>query len=476
MISKKNIKIAAIWSSIEALSSVALSLISIVYLARILHPTDYGNIATAQVIAGLLGLIFSFGFTEAIIQKKELTSEIKETALFSSIIFCLATLLVSIFILLLLRLYVKEKLISYIFIFEVVGVVFTLLSVLPTALLLRELNMSAFTKRTLLSRAIFFVVTVPLASMGYGVWSVVYGNFAQSLTSMLLLFIATRKDLPRRIKFNYPIFKQLFSFGFYVMAENILWSVLSRVFSLLIATFHGTYALGLYNISARITDALLNVLNTVVSRMALPLFSQVQDDNSKLKSIFAKTTRLFNMISMPAFAGMAVTCEEWVPMVLGDSWIDAVPIIQVIAIMYAIMYSRMFVGTAMKAVGQSKRYMILSAISATLSVITVFATKNLSLIDTMISWSAIRVIVTIPIGIYLMTKIIGISSFEQLKPIIVPLISTVIMTIILIAFKGYLDFATNVYTHFILYTLLGVASYSFVFLSLTTINKKLMVN
>ncbi|EMO6902591.1 oligosaccharide flippase family protein, partial [Pluralibacter gergoviae] len=67
MISRTNIKIAAIWSSIEALSSVALSIISIVYLARILHPTDYGNIAMAQVMAGLLGLIFSFGFTEAII-------------------------------------------------------------------------------------------------------------------------------------------------------------------------------------------------------------------------------------------------------------------------------------------------------------------------------------------------------------------------------------------------------------------------
>lgn len=458
------------------MSSVALSIISIVYLARILHPTDYGNIAMAQVMAGLLGLIFSFGFTEAIIQKKELTDEIKETAFLSSVFFSIGVILVSIFVLLIFRLYVKQSIVSYIFIFEVLGVVFTLLSVLPTALLLRELNMSAFTKRTLISKAIFFVVTIPLASMGYGVWSVVYGNLSQSLTSMILLFIATRRLLPRRLKFNFAIFKELFSFGFYVMAENILWNVLSRVFSLLIASFHGTYALGLYNISTKITDAVLNVLNTIVSRMALPLFSQVQDDNSKLKGIFSKTTKFFNMISMPAFVGMAITCKEWVPMILGDRWQDAIPIIQIIAVMYAIMYSRMFVGTTMKAVGQSKRYMILSAISATLSVITVLMTKNMSLTSTMIFWSSVRIIVTIPIGIYLMRKIIGMTCYEQLKPVFIPFISTLLMAALLFMLEYYINISMGLYASFIVNVLAGVVTYFIFYFLLTSINKKLMVD
>ncbi|EMO6902588.1 oligosaccharide flippase family protein [Pluralibacter gergoviae] len=351
-----------------------------------------------------------------------------------------------------------------------------MLSVLPTALLLRELNMSAFTKRTLISKAIFFVVTIPLASMGYGVWSVVYGNLSQSLTSMILLFIATRRLLPRRLKFNFAIFKELFSFGFYVMAENILWNVLSRVFSLLIASFHGTYALGLYNISTKITDAVLNVLNTIVSRMALPLFSQVQDDNSKLKGIFSKTTKFFNMISMPAFVGMAITCKEWVPMILGDRWQDAIPIIQIIAVMYAIMYSRMFVGTTMKAVGQSKRYMILSAISATLSVITVLMTKNMSLTSTMIFWSSVRIIVTIPIGIYLMRKIIGMTCYEQLKPVFIPFISTLLMAALLFMLEYYINISMGLYASFIVNVLAGVVTYFIFYFLLTSINKKLMVD
>ncbi|EPJ7368775.1 oligosaccharide flippase family protein, partial [Pluralibacter gergoviae] len=424
MIPKKNIKVAAIWSGIEALSSVALSLISIVYLARILEPTDFGNIAMAQIIAALLGLFFSFGFTEAIIQRKILTSEIKETAFSASILFSLGAIFISFFVWLVLRFYLKNILVSNIFIFEVLGVVFNILSILPTAILLRELKMSSFTKRTLISRLMFFVVSIPLASEGFGVWSVVYGNFSQSIVSMILLFIATKNEFPKKLGFDSSLFKQLFKFGFYVMAENILWNVLNRVFSLLIAAFHGTYALGLYNIATRITDAVLNVLNTVVSRMALPLFSQVQDDISQLKDIFSKSTRVFNTISMPAFVGMAITCNVWVPIILGENWIDAIPIIQAIAIMYAIMYSRIFVGTAMKAVGQSKRFMILSAISAVLSVITVYLTRNMSLIDTMISWAAIRITITIPIGVYLMTNIIGLSCWNQFRPVTKPVLAS----------------------------------------------------
>ncbi|HII3167428.1 TPA: oligosaccharide flippase family protein [Klebsiella michiganensis] len=468
MFSKKNIRIAAIWSGIEAISSVLLSLISIVYLARILHPADYGNIAMAQVIAGLISLIFSFGLTESIIQKKDLTQDIKETAFVASILFCALALIISVVVLVFLWIYIDERIVSYIFIFEIFGVVFTLLSLLPTALLLRDLKMSAFTKRTLLSRVIFFLVTVPLALSGHGVWSVVYGNFAQSLTSMVLLFIATRKDLPKRLTFNPLIFKELFSFGVYVMAENILWSVLSRVFSLLIATFHGTYALGLYNMATRITDALLNVLNTVVSRMALPLFSQVQDDLSKLKNIFSRTTKIFNTISMPAFVGMAITCTEWVPVMLGDGWVNAVPVIQVIAIMYAVMYSRMFVGIAMKAVGESKRFMLLSALSATLSVITVLLTKNYSLTETMVSWSTVRVVITIPVGIFLMNKILGINGYQQLKPVFIPLLSTLLMAGTIFVLKVFfVSEFQNVILRLIMVGLLGGGVYFLSFIVLT---------
>lgn len=461
MFNNKKIKTAVIWSSIEAISSVSLSLISIIYLARILHPEDYGNVATAQIIASLIGLIFSFGLAEAIIQKKHLTESIKETAFTASIVFSFFALFTSIITLVVLYNVLNEKLVVYIFAFEIVGVLSTILSLVPTGLLLRELKTSELTKRTLVSRILFFAVAIPLAINGYGVWSIVFANLTQNISSLVLIFLATSKELPKKISIDRKIFRELFLFGFYVMAENIIWSVLSRVFSLLIASFHGTYALGLYNMATRITDAVLAVLSTVINRMALPLFSQVQDDLSKLHTIFSRATKIFNIVSMPAFTGMAITANFWVPVVLGDNWVPAIPIIQIISIMNAVIYSRIFVGTAMKAVGQSKRFMILSVISALLSIITVFVTKNYSLFETVGAWAIIRILITIPIGMYLMYKVLRMPYYSQIQSIIAPAFNTLIMAVSLIYIDNIIG---SMIHHRLVAFILSMASGIFVYL------------
>lgn len=479
MFNNQKIKTAVIWSSIEAISTVLLSLISIIYLARILHPEDYGNVATAQIISSLIGLVFSFGLTEAIIQKKIINESIKETAFSISLIFAIGALVVSVIILLLLYDLVNNPLIVYIFAFEIVGITTTILALVPTGLLLRELKTSALTKRTLISKFLFFVVAIPLAISGYGVWSIVFANLAQNISSMLLIFLATREYLPKKLSINKIVFKELFLFGFYVMIENIIWSVLSRVFSLLIASFHGTYALGLYNMASRITDSVLAVLSTIINRIALPLFSQVQDDLSKLHSIFYRATKIFNFISMPAFSGMAITAKLWVPLVLGDNWIPVIPILQVICIMNAIIYSRIFVGTAMKAVGQSKRFMILSIISATLSVITVFITKNYSLLDTVGAWAVVRVLITIPIGIYLMYKVLSMGYYNQIRSVLGSSFNTIIMAISLLLLNDSIIFYSDgKLLAFIVSMTIGISIYlisSFIISYLSIIFNKVII-
>ncbi len=427
---REKVKLAVLWSSVEALSSVIINFGALIYLARILKPDDFGNLASAQIIASLLSLILGLGLTEAVIQRKELDTKVQEVVLGFCLLLSLIAIIISLAVILFFVYFLGNVIVGKILIFETCGVVFTLLSILPTALLMRELKMSAFTKRTLVSKLFFFITAIPLALSGYGFWSVVFGNLMQYFSAALLLFITVRKELPRRIRFDFKILKELLTFGVFVMVENVLWSVLSRVFSLLIATFHGTYALGIYNMSTRLTDAILNVLNTIVGRLVLPLFSRLQDDYEQLEKAFFKATQLFNLISMPAFIGLGLTCYDWIPVILGDEWIRIAPIIQIISVMNAIMFSRMFVGTTMKAIGQSKRFMYLSALSAFLSIMTVVITKDTSLITTMLSWTTIRIIITIPFGMYLMYKIIRITYLNQLKPIYLPFIATVIMVLL----------------------------------------------
>ncbi|HBM3267408.1 oligosaccharide flippase family protein [Klebsiella oxytoca] len=462
MISKHKIRSAALWSAFEAISSAGLSVISIVFLARILKPEDYGQIAAAQIIAALLVLIFSLGLSEAVIQKKNLSINHQLTVFWGSCASALIVLCICLSIAFYLYFFGSSKVVGLVLVFEGIGAALQLLVILPTGLLLKNLDVSVLTKRNLISRVVFFIIAIPMALYGYGLWSIVFANLFQYLIAFILIFYQSRNIIPRGYYFNFRQFIELCRFGLFVMLENLLWTVLTRVFSLLILNFHGTTQLGIYNISTRLTDAVLNILNTVIGRMALPVFSSVQDDRQKLASFFFNATKLFNIVSMPAFVGLAFTCQYWIPVVLGTQWVEAIPIIQIIAIMNAIMFSRIFVSQLMKAVGESRRFLFLSFTSAFVAIAAALVTAKFSLYETMLAWSSMRVLITIPLGIYLVNKILHINAFEQLRPIILPFVVTAIMIFVMVAFRILSErFVLSNIISITLEIALGVITYSF---------------
>lgn len=426
MITAKKIKNATIWSSIETLTSTALGIFSILFLARLLSPSDYGQIATAQIISGLLQLFFSLGLSEVIIQRKDLNNkdiQIVWTAnIFLAILCGMVCIIIGIYFYL-----IKNKILAYILYFEGFNSILSMLTIVPTALLMRNLEMKSFAYRSILTRIIFFLVAIPMAINGYGLWSIIYANLIQALTAIFLLWFITRDLIPKSLAFEKKRFLELINFGFFVMVESLLWSVMSRVLGLLIAVFHGTTALGIYNMASKLVDTILNILNTSITRITLPIFSSVQDNKSKLLYAFQATTYYFNLISMPAFFGIALTSSYWVPLIMGHEWIEIIPIIQIIAIMYGVMYSRMFVGVAIKAIGRSKDFLILSLVAAIISLCAVFFTYNMDLYATLLALAIPRILITIPLGIFLMKKICQFSVLDQIKPIFMPVLISILI-------------------------------------------------
>lgn len=415
-LNSKKIKSASMWSIIETLISTCLILFSIILLARILSPEDYGLIATAQFIAGLIQIFLSLGINEIIIQKKDLDKEHIQT-LWTAIIFLsffgfLVCLCISFLF------FINDSyVISKILIFEGMNTAFILLSIVPTALLMKDLQLKSFTLRIIISRLLFFLIAIPLALSNYGLWSIVYASLAQNLITFIMLFLKIKKQIPEKLYFNITLFKESMNFGFFVMVENLLWSVLGRVLGLLVAIFHGSTALGVYNMASKLTDMVLNLLNSGITRITLPIFSAVQDDKEKLLYAFQASTYYFNIISLPIFFVFGITATYWVPIVLGGKWVAIIPLIQIISFMYAVMYTRMFVGVAIRAIGKSKDFLILSLVAASLTLVVVFFTKNTSVEIMLIALALSRIVITIPLGSYLLKKICGFSLWQQFEPL-----------------------------------------------------------
>jgi len=77
-----------------------------------------------------------------------------------------------------------------------------------------------------------------------------------------------------------------------------------------------------------------------------------------------------------------------------------------------------------KVVGESRRFLYLSLISAMVIALTAILTYRMTLLDTMTLWSWMRVLITIHVGIFLMNKILSIRALDQIKPVFIPLLNS----------------------------------------------------
>lgn len=457
MIDSKTIKSATLWSILETSASFMLGIVSILFLAKLLSPEDYGQIATAQLLSALIQIVLSCGLSDAIIQKKEIKEpDIQTFWSFSCILSVGAFLICGVISYLF---FITDKVIlSYIMFFEGIVASLTLLTIIPSALVYKTLKIKRLTLMSIVAKIIFFAVAIPLALSNFGLWSVVYGNLIQSIAYCVLILITMRSLIPRSFSIQKSILFQSLNFGFYVMLESLLWSVLSRVLGLLIAAFHGAAALGLYNMATKFTDTILSILNMTITRLTLPIFSSVQTDNKLLLQSFQKMTFYFNMLSMPAFFGMAVTAEYWVPLLLGNKWVEVIPVVQIISVMYGFMYSRIFVGTVIKSLGRSKEFLYLSVVAAVITLVAIFFTRDIDLVATLLAMSIPRVVITIPLGIYLMYKICRFGVSDQIQPIYIPTMSTIVIMISVYLIQYYLPEVT--WFNFIAQLVVGSIAFS----------------
>jgi O-antigen/teichoic acid export membrane protein len=176
----------------------------------------------------------------------------------------------------------------------------------------------------------------------------VWGFVAEMGTRSLLLWRQANKHgiLPA-FEFSFEEVKAFLSFGA-CEGGGILADILNtRLDQILISYFLGFYALGLYNLASNITLTFASRINSVISTVAFPVFSMVQDDTGKMRQGYIRVIKVIAFVNVPLFAGLAILAPDVVPTLFGKAWTDSVPIVQLLAI---VALSRSFIGPAMSAI------------------------------------------------------------------------------------------------------------------------------
>lgn len=420
------------WAIVDSASTGLLGILTLSILTRVLDAGDFGAIAFVQAIVILIQLLTSLGLTEAIIQRRAIDDLYVNSAFWLSIAMGVLGFLLSVFIGAYFLFMTSEHLLAALMVTEGISCLFVGINLVPAALLDRNLETKTVAKRTFAGKIGYGIVAIALACMHFGVWSIVVAGICQNIISTAVLWSYTHINPARQFSARHAI--DLCKYGIPIMCENALWAFLTRVFNLMVGAYHGLEVLGIINIATRAGEIIANVISSVSNRIGLPLFSSIQDQPKKLKQAFKVATEMVSLVAMPIFTGLLLTSSDWVPLFLGQKWGNIVPLVNIVCLVWMVSFTRVFGSPYLRALGFSKAMLLPAFSAAIITIIAVYATRNLSPIFVMMAWG-IRMLATFPLSIYVLQKQGNFNWKEQLSPLMRPLVATVLMAIAVLAFR-----------------------------------------
>ena len=346
----KKVASNAAWNYLSFGVSKALNLVTVSILAHLLTPGLFGVVALATLAIDYISILNDLGLGAALVQRRENIDEASNIAFTFN-------LLIGIFLTILIVL-----LSPYVAIFfhaptltpilRWLGLGFTVnaLGSVHKARLQRDLRFGKKLIPELGNTIIKGGLSIGLAFMGYGAWSLVYGQLAgMSISAMLLWIVVPWRP---RLMIRSPISGQLFKYGFSVMMDRAFTVFADSFDYLLIGRFFNTAALGIYTLAYRLPDLLILNTLSVLAAVFFPAFSSIQNQQDVLRKSFLSTTRYVQLLVTPLCLGIFVAADPIIRLIFGEQWLQSIPIMQVLSLYTLALSVGFHVGDIYKAVGR----------------------------------------------------------------------------------------------------------------------------
>jgi O-antigen/teichoic acid export membrane protein len=345
------------WMIAAKLLDRSIGIVSVVILARLLVPADFGLVMMATAIIAIIELLSAFNFDMVLIQNQQATRAHYDTA------WTLNVAMASVCALLIVALAFPSgafygdsrlgpimlwlSLATWIRGFENIGVV----------TFRKELRFNREFHLLLTKRIVVFLATISIALATRSYWALVLGILVGSVSGVVLSYLLH----PFRPRLDLTARNELLHFSKWMMFSNVIHTLASRAADLIIGKSLGPGPLGLFNLAHEISHLPSTELSAPLNRAVYPGYALVASDQAQLKAQFLGVLGLTVLLTAPVAVGIAAVAPLLVPLLLGDAWSEAVPLMEILALAGLFASLRTNAGYAILALGRSG---LLTAVTA----------------------------------------------------------------------------------------------------------------
>jgi O-antigen/teichoic acid export membrane protein len=338
-----------VWMVAARIADRAIGVVSMLVLARLLLPDDFGLVAMATAIGAVLDLLGAFNFDLALIQRKDANKSDYDTVWTFNVMFgcfCAVSLLLlaapaAVF-------YREPRLDLVMCALALVYFVdgFTNVGIVDFRKELRFRDEFAF---IMYRRVITFVATIACALWLRSYWALVAGMLVGRLSGLYLSY----RMSGYRPTLALSAAGRLFHFSKWLFLNNVLLFLSRSGPNFIIGRMNGASGLGVYTLAYEISNLPTTELVAPISRATFPGFSKMHD-TGLIATSYVKLLGIIALLILPIGIGIAAVAEPLVQFALGPQWEAAIPLIELLAIYGAISATQANNGIVWMALGRPR--------------------------------------------------------------------------------------------------------------------------
>jgi O-antigen/teichoic acid export membrane protein len=395
------------WKATSQLVSLAAHVVSVVVVARLLGPNEFGIAAMALGFSALGTTLADAALGSALVQRRGLTDLDRSTAFWLSLGTGAVLALAGVLLAGAVASFYREPEVAPLFAALSAGFLLGSLTSTPVALLTREMRFRTLELAHIAAAVLGTITAVSVAVAGGGAWAIVIQQLVGLTVVGTISWVAARWR--PRLAWSGKSFRELGGFTLNVLGTRVFFYLQRNADNLIVGRALGAGPLGAYALAynvmmlpfARVVDPLRAVL--------FPAFASVQADTGRVGELWLRGTRSASAVLFPAMLGLVVVAPDLVAVVLGASWAPAVDPLRILAVVGLLQAVIVLNSTVLTAVGRTQELLWFSALTFVLSVVGFLVGVQYGIAGVATGYLVANLLV-IPLYVRLTSTVVGVSG------------------------------------------------------------------
>jgi PST family polysaccharide transporter len=309
-------------------SSQILCWASMLLVARLLLPSDFGLVGMAALYLGLVQTFSEFGIGSAVVTLRDLTGDQIAQINTVSVLSGFVGFGVSCGVAYPLGRFFRAPQLPAVILVMSAPFVIGAFRTVPYSLLQRDMRFKLLSIIETVAAIAQAGGTLVLALSGLGYWALVLGNVTGAVVSTGLnaAWCPQGFAAPRLRTIRHAL-----GFGLHVLAARLCWYGYSNADFLVAGRVLGAAPLGAYTFAWNLATMPIVRVTDLVTRVTPAFFSAVQEEHAALRRYLKGLTEGLSLITFPIAIGLGLLAPEFVNVVLGKKWLGVIGPLELLA-------------------------------------------------------------------------------------------------------------------------------------------------